>query len=72
MIKCCRGWNNSFKNFIDNIEQIKSYLDKEELFYEQLDFLNLVFNDLKECLKLIEKFEKIFFEKFISIELEIK
>ena len=35
------------KNFIDNIEQVKSYLDKEELFYEQLDFLNLV---LTNCL----------------------
>lgn len=55
------------KNFIDNIEQVKSYLDKEELFYEQLDFLNLVFNDSKECLKLIEKFEKIFFEKLVYI-----
>lgn len=55
------------KNFIDNIDRIKNYLNKEDLFYEQIDFMCSVFNDAKVCLKLIEKFEKIFFEKLVYI-----
>lgn len=55
------------ENFISNIEAIKSNLDTEDLFYEQLDFLNSVFNNPDKCLKLMGKFEEIFFEKLLFI-----
>lgn len=66
-LNAAEGETIYLKNFIDNIEEIKTYLEKEELFYEQLDFLNLVFSNSKESLKLIDKFEKIFFEKLVYI-----
>ena len=55
------------KNFIDNIDDTKSYIDKNTLFFNQLEFLEEIFVDTKKCLALIEKFEKIFFEKLVYL-----
>jgi hypothetical protein len=55
------------KNLIENIDEIKKTMNKESLFYEQLEFLQEIFQNNKKCLNLIEKFEKIFFEKLIYL-----
>ena len=55
------------KDFIINIENILLHLDNNSLFYEQLKYLKDVFDDKKKCIELIEKVERIFFEKLIYI-----
>lgn len=52
---------------IDNIENIQTHLNSNSLFYEQLQYLREIFTDKKRCLELIDKFEKIFFEKLVYV-----
>jgi len=55
------------KNFIDNITEIKTHLNDQTLFDEQLTFLQEIFLDAKKCLVLVDTFEKIFFEKLVYL-----
>lgn len=54
-------------NLIDNLDELQSNLDEKSLFYEQLEYLKKIFTDTKECIALLEKLEKIFFEKLVYV-----
>lgn len=54
-------------NLIDNLDDLQSNLDEKSLFYEQLEYLKKIFTDTKECITLLEKLEKIFFEKLVYV-----
>lgn len=54
-------------NLINNIQKIQTYLNNSSLFYEQLQYLHEIFTDKKRCIELIDKFEKIFFEKLVYV-----
>ncbi len=62
-----KGETLYLKKLIDNIDSIQSNLDESTLFYEQLGFLQEIFLDTKKCLDLIEKFEKLVFEKLVYL-----
>lgn len=55
------------KNLINNIDKIRTYLEKDSLFNEQLIYLKEVFSDNKKCLDLLDTFEQIVFEKLVYI-----
>lgn len=55
------------KNFIDNIDNICLELESNSLFEQQLKYLKLIFGNKQECIKLVEKFELIFFEKLVYV-----
>lgn len=67
------GLNTSYgetiylKNLVNNIDNLTDKLNPDSLFHEQLKYLQRIFNDKKECLELINKFEKIFFEKLVYV-----
>jgi len=52
---------------IENLKNIQTHLNNHLLFFEQLEYLYEIFTNKKRCLELIEKFEKIFFEKLVYI-----
>lgn len=54
-------------NLINNIDSLISHLEVDSLFYEQLKYLHEIFTDKKKCLELIDKFEKVFFEKLVYV-----
>lgn len=54
-------------NLIDNLDDLQSNLNEKSLFYEQLEYLKKIFTDTKECIALLEKLEKIFFEKLVYV-----
>lgn len=54
-------------NLIDNLDDLQSNLDEKSFFYEQLEYLKKIFTDTKECIALLEKLEKIFFEKLVYV-----
>jgi len=55
------------KNFTDNLLDVMSHIDNNSLFYSQLEYLNSVFTKKNECIKLLELFESIIFEKLVYI-----
>jgi len=62
-----KGGKIYLEDLINNLDDIKSQTDEQSLFYEQLQTLQEVYSDNKKCLNLIEKFEKIFFEKLVYL-----
>ena len=54
-------------NLIDNLDDLQSNLDEKSLLYEQLEYLKKIFTDTKQCIALLEKLEKIFFEKLVYV-----
>ena len=61
------GESIHLENFIHNIDKIIPFLEQNSLFYEQLKYLQKIFTDKKQCLELMDKFEKIFFEKLVYV-----
>lgn len=54
-------------NLVSNLKKIQTDLNNNSLFFEQLGYLDEIFTDKKKCLELIDKFEKIFFEKLVYV-----
>lgn len=54
-------------NLIDNLDDLQSNLHEKSLYYEQLAYLKKIFTDTKQCIALLEKLEKIFFEKLVYV-----
>ncbi len=55
------------KNFIDNLGDIQTYINNDSLFYEQLEYLKIIFVDDKKYSELLTIFEKVFFEKLVYV-----
>ena len=61
------GESIHLEDFIHNIDEIIPFLEEKSLFYEQLKYLQKVFTDKKQYLELMDKFEKVFFEKLVYV-----
>lgn len=55
------------KDFINNLSDVMSHIDNDSLFYTQLEYLNSIFTNKNECIKLLEVFESIIFEKLVYV-----
>ena len=61
------GEQHNLKDFIDNINELQIHINRNSLFFEQLEYLKDIFTNNEKCLDLIGKFEKIFFEKLVYV-----
>ncbi len=55
------------KHFIDNIDKINEYMDKNSLFYDELNYLKNIFTDTDKCIELLNSFEQNISEKLIYV-----
>ncbi|MGL5938924.1 MAG: hypothetical protein ACRC2S_00835 [Waterburya sp.] len=59
--------NIYLNDFINNIIDIKKELKSDELLYEQLNYLEIVFNDQNSCIELLENFKQMSYEQLIFV-----
>lgn len=54
-------------DLINNLEDVIQCVNESELLYEQLKYLENIFASEKECIKLLDKFEKLAKEKLLYV-----
>lgn len=55
------------KKFINQIDKINKHIDKNSLFYDELNYLKSIFTDTDKCIELLDSFEKNISEKLIYV-----